>query len=117
MVPTEPGKFVGRKSAPGFRVDDVGGPATVFCLFERINSVGAFAKTVRAPPAAMLKLACGAVAVRIWARIFSEIAVMLCVVKRLAAAMSSLCTPATNAEPSASISAFRYAFLAGSFVW
>ena len=65
----------------------------------------------------MLKFACGADAPRIWSRIFSEIAVMLCVVKRLAAAMSSLWTPATNAESSASISALRYAFFAGSFVW
>ena len=38
---------------------------------------------------------------------------MLCVVKRLAAAMSSLWTPATNAESSASISALRYAFCRG----
>ena len=102
---------------PGLSVDVVSGPATLFCRLNRIWSVGEFAKTARAPPVAMLKFACGAAALRIWSRIFCEIAVMLCVVNRLAAAMSSLWTPATNAEPSASISALRYAFVAGSFVW
>ena len=97
---------------PGLSVDVVSAPATLFWRLSRIWSVGEFAKTARAPPVPMLKFACGAGALRIWSRIFCEIAVMLCVVKRLAAAMSSLWTPATNAEFSASISALRYAFVA-----
>ena len=53
----------------------------------------------------------------ICARIFSEIAVIVCVVKRLAAAMSSDCTPTARAIDRPSSSALRYAFSAGSFVW
>jgi hypothetical protein len=53
----------------------------------------------------------------IWVRIFFEIAVIVCVVKRLAAAMSSDSTPTARAIESPSSNALRYAFSAGSFVW
>ena len=78
------------------------------------NGVVAAGKTVRSPLRPRLKftgLPCS------WARICREVAVMLCVVKRLAAAMSFGPTPPLIAIGSASSRFFRYAFSAGSFVW
>ena len=92
-------------------------PAAVTCAFHLIVRLGVTGKTVRLPSGARLKFGTGAGADRIWSRIFSEIAVTLCVVKRLASATSSGDTPAANAEFSASRTALRYAFLTGSFVW
>src|SRR6266849_1260322 len=107
MEAIEPGKICVASTGTGVGVS---GPAVDVCRFQVIDSAGEFANTVRDPSGARLKLAVGAGAARIWSRIVSEIAVMLCVVKRLASAMSLGCTPPANADGRASSNAFRYAF-------
>src|SRR5471032_496094 len=84
------------------------GPVTVVCWFHVIERPGLFSKTVRAPRGPRLKLGIGAGASLICSRIFSEVAVMLCVVKRLAPAMSAGFAPPANADGRASSRALRY---------
>ena len=91
-------------------------PAVVSCRFEVIPVKVETGKTVRAPAGPSANDAVGACAVGSCARIFSESAVMLWVVKTLAPAISPGCTPETSAAGSASSSFLRYAFTAGSFV-
>ena len=63
--------------------------------------------TVRSPFAPRRKSAGAGVAAWIWSRIFSRMAVVLCVVKTLTSTMSLSGTPTARAAPSASRSAFR----------
>src|SRR5262249_7307463 len=84
----EPGKTCVESAGSGLGDS---GPATIVWRFQVIVSAGVFGNTVREPSGASRKFATGAGADRIWSRIFSEIAVMLCVVKRLASAMSLGC--------------------------
>ncbi len=74
------------------------------CRFQITPVTLASGKTVRAPAGPSAKLAAGAGAERIWSRIFSEISVMLCVVKTLAAAIPWKPTPPRNAAGSVSLS-------------
>jgi hypothetical protein len=87
------------------------------CRFQITLPVVASGKTVREPSGPSVKLATGVAEARSWARIFREMAVMLCVVKRLTAAMSLGFAPPAIAPGRASSNALRYAFSASSFVW
>src|SRR4029077_17062070 len=91
IVPTAPPRAT-IDSGPG--ADGVG----PFWRLSAIVVVGVTGKTVRSPFVPRSKLTGVAPS---GLRIFSEIAVMLCVVKTLAAAMSKGLTPATNAPRSA----------------
>ena len=69
-------------------------------------------KTVRSPPVPSAKVGVGAWLFRICLRIFFEIASMLWVVKRLAAATCDGSAPAKNDAPSAKSNCVRYALSA-----
>ncbi len=87
------------------------------CRRQTTEVDGATGKTVRSPALPSVNDTGPGVEAWICARIFFEIAVIVCVVNRLAAAMSSEFTPTARAIDSPSSSALRYAFSAGSFVW
>src|SRR5919204_5803881 len=106
---TEPGK---RNSAA---VGNVVGEKVDVPIW-RFHVIGVAAgKTVRAPPGPSAKVAGAGVDAWICARILREIAVMRCVVNKLAVAIASGSAPPAIAIGRASSNAFRYAFVAGSF--
>ena len=85
------------------------------CRFHWTAVIDVNGKTVRSPFVPRTKFATGGAAAWICARILFEIAVIVCVVKRLAVAIS-LDFAGARASSSASRSDLRYAFATGSFV-
>jgi hypothetical protein len=113
IVPTLPGKI---ESAGVGRAEVTAWGGVGWSRVSEMPVTVAAGNTVRVPPGPSAKLGAGAAEARIWARIFWEIGVMLCVVKRLSAAISLGFAPPTMAPGSASRSALRYAFCSSLFV-